>query len=173
MAIQAVKEVKMRVVLSLLVFSAALLFSSAAFASDITPPAYCVSEALEPGPGFYVGFLERFTRFEAMGWISFTPIYAFHSEVSPTPGSGPGIYLGLSEATLSARLSLSGEDKSTDVMVHKKEGAGTPFSFFVTPAFREAFDHVRRAIGMPVIDNADSELNRDYGMRCGITWRFR
>ena len=44
----------MRVVLSLLIFSATLLLSSAVFASDLlTPPTYCIKET---GPGLYLRF---------------------------------------------------------------------------------------------------------------------
>src|SRR5512141_481282 len=44
----------MKVVLSLLMFSATLFFSSAVFASDLlTPPTYCLKET---GPGLYLRF---------------------------------------------------------------------------------------------------------------------
>jgi hypothetical protein len=177
----------MRVALSLLLFSTVLLFSPAARASDVTaaPPVYFVTDAPEPGSGFYAGFLERFTQFEDFGWLSFTSaLYTFHNEGSQgysyrsydnlTPGFKPGIYLRYaSNGALAAALSLSGGDKGIYKNDGPNPGSGRRFCFFVGPEFKEAFGRMIGAIGMPAVDNADSRHNSDYGMRCGLIWRFR
>jgi hypothetical protein len=166
-------------------FSAALCFSQPARASETVPvtPVYFVTDAPGPGPGFYAGFFERFTRFQDIGWLSLTSVlYTFHNEGSEgyrsinnlSPGFKPGFYLKESgDGSLSGQLSLWSWDKG----VYKKDGQGPGgdrrFSFFAGPQIKDAYERMKRAIGMPVIDDANSRQVPECLIGCGFMWRFR
>jgi len=125
----------MRVVFSLLIFSATMFFSSVVLASDLLiPPTYCVKET---GPGLYL-------RFDDGG-------------------------------ALTARLSLSSENKVKGENGHKVDGAER-FSFFLGPELGAIHNDMSSniAAGKPAVDTySDSKIGADYGVHCGFTWKFK